>query len=409
MSQDGDPALASTDKGHRDARPATQIVEAGRRREWTHGVVNPPVYHASTCVFETLAEFDAAVANPDGGLYYGRRGTPTTWALEEALTALEPGAAGTKLFPSGVAAIATCLMATLNGGDHLLMVDSAYEPTRAFCDKVLKNLGIETSYYDPTIGAGIAGLMRPTTRAVFTESPGSLTFEVQDLPAIVAAAHARDAAVILDNTWATPLLLPAIGLGVDLAMQSLTKYVGGHSDLMMGAVTANARWLPRLKAATYRLGQCAAPDDAMLALRGLRTLPLRLERHQANALAVARWLERHPLVARVLHPALPDCPGHDLWQRDFKGASGLFSFVLKRGKRGDLPALVDHLAHFKMGFSWGGYESLILPVDPAGLRTVTRWQAPGPTLRLHIGLEDPADLIADLDQGLARYAAALAA
>ena len=390
-------------------RTATRLIEAGRRPEWTHGVVNPPVYHASTCVFSTLDAFDAAVRSPDSGLYYGRRGTPTQWALEEALTELEPGAAGTKIFPSGVAAINTALLATIQGsGDHLLMVDSVYEPTRTFCDKVLAPLGVETTYYDPSIGTGIAELFRPTTRAVFVESPGSLTFEVQDIPAIAEIAHARGAAVILDNTWATPLYLQAMPLGVDMSVQALTKYIGGHSDLMMGSVTANARWLPAMKAATYRMGQCASPDDAMLALRGLRTLQVRLERHQASGIKVAEWLAQHPLVERVIHPALPGCPGHELWKRDFKGATGLFSFVLNRGQRRDLPALVDNMRFFKMGFSWGGYESLILPTDPSSIRTATRWHTNHPMLRLHIGLEDPDDLISDLAQGLERYAAATA-
>ncbi|MCH8684774.1 cystathionine beta-lyase [Pedomonas mirosovicensis] len=390
-------------------RTATQVIEGGRRPEWTHGVVNPPVYHASTCVFPTLAAFDAALRNPGGGLFYGRHGTPTTWALEEALTRLEPGAAGTKLFPSGVAAISTALFATLKGGgEHILMVDSVYEPTRAFCDKMLAPLGVETTYYDPTIGAGIAELIRPNTRAVFTESPGSLTFEVQDLPAIAEVAHAHGAAVILDNTWATSLYQPSLPLGVDMCAQSLTKYVGGHSDLMMGAVTANEQWLGPLKAATARLGHCVGPDDAMLALRGLRTLDVRLERHHASGLRVAQWLAEHPLVERVIHPALPGCPGHELWKRDFKGATGLFAVVLNRGQRADLAAMVDHMHHFKMGFSWGGYESLILPINPASIRTATRWHTNHPMLRLHIGLEDPQDLINDLAQGLERYAAATA-
>lgn len=390
------------------SRPATLVVEGGRRPEWTQGVVNPPVYHASTCVFPTLAAFDAALRNPEGGLYYGRKGTPTIWALEEALTQIEPGAAGTKVFPSGVAAIATALLAVVKTGDHVLMVDSTYEPTRAFCDKMLKSMGVETTYYAPGIGAGIAELMQPNTRVVFTESPGSLTFEVQDLPAIAEVAHANGAAVILDNTWATSLYLPSIPLGVDMVVQAITKYVGGHSDLMMGSVTANTRWLPALKAATYRLGQCVGPDDAMLALRGLRTLAVRLERHYASGLKVAEWLAQHPLVERVLHPALPGCPGHEIWKRDFKGATGLFAFILNRGSRADLAAMVDHMHHFKMGFSWGGYESLILPIDPSSIRTATKWQTAHPMLRLHIGLEDPHDLISDLSQGLERYAAVTA-
>lgn len=397
----------SGDSGGSARRSATVIAQAGRRREWTHGIVNPPVYRASTCLFDTLADLDRAIADPDAGLYYGRRGTPTTWALQDALTELEPGAAGTKLFPSGVAAISAALLSVLKSGDHLLMVDSAYEPTRLFCDRTLRDLGIETTYYDPLIGADIAALFRPNTRAVFMESPGSLTFEVQDVPAIVAAAKASEIATLVDNTWATPLLFPAIGHGVDLSIQSLTKFVVGHSDVLMGSVTAGQAAWDRLKAATYRLGQSVSPDDAYLTLRGLRTLHARLERHERSALQIARWLADQPAVERVLHPALPGCPGHDLWRRDFRGSSSLFAMVLRRGRRADTAALVDGLAHFGMGFSFGGYESLILPVEPHRIRTARRWEAPGPLVRLHIGLEDPADLMADLEAGLARYQAAL--
>lgn len=396
-----------SDPGDDSRRPATRVAQAGRRREWTQGVVNPPVYRASTCLFETLADLDAAIADPDAGLYYGRRGTPTTWALEAALTELEPGAAGTKLYPSGVAAIAAALLTVAKTGDHLLMVDSVYEPTRLFCNGTLKNLGIETSYYDPMIGAGVAKLCRPNTRAIFLESPGSLTFEVQDVPAIVAVARERGIITILDNTWATPLLFPAIARGVDLSMQALTKYVVGHSDAMLGSVTAAPALWPQLKQTTYRLGQCVSPDDAYLGSRGLRTLHTRLQRHEASALRIATWLAEQPAVDRVLHPALPSCPGHEFWKRDFNGSSGLFAFTLKRGERRDCAPLVDGLRHFGMGFSWGGYESLVLPVEPHRIRTATRWDAPGQLIRLNIGLEDPDDLIADLDAGLARYEAAL--
>lgn len=386
----------------RDDRVATRVVHAGRRPEWTAGLVSPAVGHASTCVFPTLADLDAAMRNPDAGLYYGRRGTPTQWSLEAALTELEPGAAGTKLFPSGVAAIAAALLAVLESGDHLLMVDTAYDPTRQFCDQMLARLGVETTYYDPMVGSGIAALIRPTTRAIFMEAPGSLTFEVQDVPAIVAEAKARGIVTLLDNTWATPLLFPAMAFGIDLSAQSLTKYIGGHSDLMMGSVTAAPDAWTKLQRSTYRLGQCAAPDDAFLAARGLRTLPVRLARHGESGLQVARWLAGHPKVDRVLHPALPSCPGHAHWARDFNGASGLFGFTLKAGERRDMAAFVDGLAHFGMGFSWGGFESLILPVEPHRYRTATRWNAPGQLLRLSIGLEDPGDLIGDLDAGLAR-------
>jgi cystathionine beta-lyase len=382
--------------------PDTLVTHAGRRPEWTHGVVNPPVYRASTCLFDTLADLDAAIADPDAGLYYGRRGTPTQWSLETALTELEPGAAGTKLFPSGVAAISTALLALLKSGDHLLMVDSVYEPTRLFCDRTLKPLGIETTYYAPGIGAGIAALLRPNTRLVYLESPGSLTFEVQDVPAIVAAAKAAGAMTMIDNTWATPLLFPAMARGIDLSMQSLSKFVVGHSDVMMGAVTAAPTAWKALCDTVHRTGQCASPDDSYLALRGLRTLAVRMERHGRSSVEVARWLAGHPKIDRVLHPAFASCPGHDLWARDYRGASSLFAFTLKSGDRASVAPFVDGLKRFGMGFSFGGYESLVLPVEPHRIRTATRWDAPGQLIRLHIGLEDTADLIADLDAGLAR-------
>jgi cystathionine beta-lyase len=374
----------------------TRLVHAGRGERFVKGIVNPPVWRASTILFDSLAALDAAIAAPDAGLYYGRRGTPTQWALESALTEMEPGAAGTKLYPSGTAAIATALMACVKAGDHLLITDSAYEPTRLFAGRVLGRMGVEIGYYDPLIGGDIARLFRPNTRAILLESPGSLTFEVQDVPAIAA---------VFDNTWATALRFRPIDHGVDISVQALTKYVGGHSDLMMGAATANAALWPRLRQMTYRLGHCVAPDDAALALRGLRTLAVRLDRQEASALAVARWLDGHSAVAQVLHPALASHPGHALWQRDFRGATGLFAFVLKLGLRAHTAALIDHLAHFGIGFSWGGYESLILPSDVASCRSATEWRAPGPLLRLSIGLEEPADLIADLDAGLKRYMA----
>lgn len=383
----------------------TRLVHAGRDARFVKGVVNPPVWRASTILFDSLAALDAAIAAPDAGLYYGRRGTPTQWALETALTEMEPGAAGTKLYPSGAAAITTALFACVRAGDHLLITDSAYEPTRLVADRVLAKMGVEVGYYDPQLGAGIADVLRPNTKAILLESPGSLTFEIQDVPAITAAARAHGAVTIFDNTWATALRFQPLAHGCDISVQALTKYVGGHSDLMMGAATATAALLPRLKQATYRLGHCVSPDDAALALRGLRTLAVRLDRHEASALAVARWLESHAAVARVLHPALPSHPGHDLWRRDFTGSTGLFSIVLKQGERRHTAALIDGLAHFGIGFSWGGYESLILPSEITPIRSATGWDAPGPLLRLSIGLEDPADLIADLDAGLARYQA----
>ncbi len=390
----------------------TRLVHAGRRREWTHlgrrGIVNPPLWRASTVLFDSLAELEASNTAPEDGLNYGARGTPSQWALEEALTDLDPGGAGTRLYPTGVAALAAALLTVLKTGDHLLVTDSAYDPTRFIADRLLGPLGIATTYYDPLIGGGIAALVRPNTRAIVVETPGSLTFDVQDIPAIVAVAKAHNIATILDNTWATPLLFPSMAFGIDLSMQALTKYVGGHADVMAGSVTAAPEWWPRLKATTHRLGQFVSPDDCALALRGLRTMALRLRRHEASALEVATWLQSHPAVARVLHPALPDDPGHAIWQRDFKGASGLFGFTLKQGERAHTAALIDDLAHFGIGFSWGGFESLILPCSPNRTRTATRFDSPGPLLRLHIGLEDPADLIADLEAGLARYSAQFA-
>ncbi len=387
-----------------EGRIETILAEAGRRPEWTRGVVNPPVWRASTILFEDCAALAASNRrNEDGDLHYGRRGTPTQWALADALTALEPGAEGTMLYPSGVAAVACALLAILKPGDELLMVDSAYEPTRNFCRAVLAPMGIATRFYDPCIGAGIADLIGDATRAIFLESPGSLTFEVQDVPAIVAAARTRDIVTLIDNTWATPLFFPSIAAGIDLSIVACTKYVVGHSDAMLGSVTAGPGRYAALRRTTQLLGQHVAPDDAYLALRGLRTLAVRLRAHEAGALKVARWLATRPEVAQVLHPALAGCPGHDLWARDFKGASGLFSFVLDGGDAAARAALIDGLDHFGIGFSWGGYESLALPIDPAPLRSARAWRAAGPAIRLHIGLEHPDDLIADLDAGLARF------
>jgi cystathionine beta-lyase len=389
----------------KDGRSDTRLIQAGRRKEWTQGIVSPPVWHASTILFDSVADLEAAKPD-DGTLYYGRQGTPTTWALAEALTELEPGAAGTRLFGSGVAAIAVALMSVLKPGDELLMVDSAYAPTRIFCDDVLKRMGVVTTYYDPMIGAGIAGLIGERTRAIFLESPGSLTFEVQDVPAICAVAKARRITTLLDNTWATPLLFPAIAAGVDLTILSCTKYIVGHADAMLGSVTAAPdHWL-RLQRASRAFGQQAAPDDAFLAARGLRTLAIRLRQHEEAGLRIARWLKDQPQVGRVLHPALPDCAGHEIWARDFIGASGLFSFELRGGTSADRARLIDGLDHFGIGYSWGGFESLALPVDPERLRTAAPWRGEGPLVRLHVGLEDPDDLIEDLARGLAGYPAA---
>jgi len=392
-------------KHDEDIAADTRLVVAGRRKEWTQGIVNPPVWRASTMLFDDVAALRAAVKRPNDGLYYGRRGAPTQWSLAEALTELEPGAAGTTLHPSGTAAITTALLAVLAPGDELLMVDSAYEPTRAFCEGLLKRIGVTTRYYDPLVrGADIEALFSERSRAIFMESPGSLTFEVQDVPAIAAAAKARGVVSLIDNTWATPLLFPAISHGVDVSILSCTKYVCGHSDVMLGSVTAVPGLFETIRKTGQGLGHCVSPDDAFLAARGLRTMGIRLKAHEAAALEVARWLERQPQVAAVLHPALPGCPGHDLWQRDFSGAAGLFAFAI-RGDDAARVRLVDALRFFGIGFSWGGYESLALPIDPERLRTARAWVSPGPMIRLQIGLEDPRDLIADLAQALAKAGA----
>jgi len=396
-----------SDSDDQSLRPATKLVQGGRRPEWTGdprlggSIVNPPVWRASTILYDNIADLKARGASTHDKLYYGRRGTPTVWALADALTGLEPGAEGTLLYPSGVAANSAGLLAVLSPGDHLLMVDSAYEPTRAFCNGMLARMGVRTTYYDPLIGAGIEALIEPTTKLIFLESPGSLTFEVQDVPAITAIARARGVLTMLDNTWATPLLFPALAHGVDVAMMSLTKYAGGHSDVMMGSLTATKAVWPKLRQATYQLGQAVSPDDCAMVLRGLRTLDVRMARHGENGLKVAGWLAERPEVGRVLHPALPGDPGHTIWRRDFGGTSGLFGFTLKGVDEAARTRFIDALAHFGIGFSWGGYESLVVPSDPEKIRTATRWTDPDPLVRLSIGLEDPADLIADLTRGFA--------
>ncbi|HEX8527146.1 cystathionine beta-lyase [Allosphingosinicella sp.] len=379
----------------------TMLAGAGRRKEWTRGIVNPPVWRASTILFDSVEAMEAANPPRDGVLHYGRNGTPTTWALAEALTELEPGAAGTRLYPSGSAAVAGALLTALKGGDELLMVDSAYGPTRNLCDTVLRRFGVETCYYDPLVGRGIEALISERTRAVFLESPGSLSFEVQDVPGICEVARGRGLVTLIDNTWATPIFFPAIAAGVDFAILSCTKYVAGHSDLMLGSVTTTAEWLGKLDRTARALGQSAGPDDCWLAARGLRTLGVRLDRHQSSGLQIARWLAEQPQVARVLHPALADCPGHEFWKRDFRGSSGVFSFVLNGGDSAGRARLIEGLEHFGIGYSWGGFESLAIPADP--VRTAREWNGEGPLVRLQIGLEDPEDLIADLASGLARY------
>ena len=385
-----------------DKKPHTKLVTSGRRREWLGGMVNVPVSRTSTVLFDSVADLHAAYPPEHGRLAYGRHGTPTQWSLAEALTELEPGAAETALFPSGLAAVAMALTSVLSPGDELLMVDSAYGPTRIFCDTELKRLGIATRYYDPLASAeAVLALASQATRAIFLESPGSLTFEVQDVPGICALARERGIATLLDNTWATPWFFPALSHGVDLSILACTKYISGHSDVMLGSVTAAPEHWQRLNRTSAAFGQFVSPDDAYLATRGLRTLGVRLERHQENALTVARWLAEQPQIARILHPAFESCPGHELWKRDFNGSSGLFSFVLAGGDGAARDRLVDSLDLFGIGYSWGGFESLAVPADP--VRTAARAEWEGPLVRLQIGLEDPDDLIADLAGALSAY------
>src|SRR6185503_18903517 len=353
----------------RKLKQPTEIIEGGRRKEWRGKLVNVPVERASTILFDRVAELEGS--KPGLGTYrYGLQGTATHWALAEALTELEPGAAGTTLYSSGLAAITTPLLTLLSPGDELLVPDNVYGPTRRFCDTILKRFRVETRYYDPLVGARIGDLISDKTRAILLESPGSLTMEVQDVPAICAIARSRGVATLLDNTWATPLLFPAIASGVDVTILAATKYVGGHADVLLGSATATAEYFEPLQIATWDLGQSVSPDDAWLVSRGLRTMGVRLTRHEASALKIADWLKAQPRVGRVLHPALADCPGHELWKRDFKGSSGLFSFELKSASREQRNAFVDNLQLFGIGYSWGGFESLAIPVDP--VRTVTK-------------------------------------
>ena len=392
----------------KDCGAGTRLVAGGRRKEWTGRVVNPPVWRASTHLYPDCAALrEAKSDNSDGAFFYGRRGAPTQWALADALTALEPGAHGTVLYPSGVAAIAASLLAVLRPGDVLLVTDNAYDPSRSLADGLLKRIGVEPRYFDPLDVDGFAAHFCERTKAVLLESPGSLTMEVCDVPALAAIAREHGATVLLDNTWAGSLGFTALEHGCDIAIQALTKHVGGHSDLMMGSATAGERHYRRLRRTAQELGHVVSPDDAALALRGLRTMELRLERTAASALEIARWLQGREEVAHVLCPMLPGSPGHDTWQRDFTGGCGLFSFVLKGRDDAARCRLVDALELFGIGYSWGGFESLALPIDPATIRTATVWppanwdEANRFGIRLAIGLEDPADLIADLDRAFA--------
>lgn len=375
----------------------TRLVHAGRDPAEQHGFVNTPIYRGSTVLYPTTDD----LLHRRGRYSYGTKGTPTTEALENAWTELT-GAAGTVLAPSGLAAVTVALMSCLKAGDHLLMTDSVYRPTRIFCDGMLKKFGVETTYYDPEIGAGIEALIRPNTAAVLTEAPGSQSLEMQDIPAIAEVVHRHGAVVLMDNTWATPLLFPPHERGVDIAIEAGTKYLSGGSDLLLGLVSANQRCFRALRDTYDAFAMCPGPEDVFLGLRGLRTMALRLREHEKQALEMARWLAGRPEVAQVLHPALETFPGHEIWKRDFKGSSGLFSIVLKPCSDRALAAMLDGLGLFGMGYSWGGFESLVIPFDCATYRTATQWNPGGHALRFHIGLEDLDDLKRDLDAGFAR-------
>jgi len=390
MTEKHDPAL----------KPDTVLTHAGRDPGANRGYVNTPVYRGSTIVFPTLD----ALEDPTPRYDYGRTGNPSSAAVEDIVTELE-GAAGTLLAPSGLSAISLALMTVLKAGDELLVSDSAYQPTRRVSDGVLSRFGVAVRYYDPRLGARIADLFTDKTRAIFAESPGSLTFEVQDLPAIAAAARPRGIAVVVDNSWATPLFYRPLALGADIVVHAGTKMFVGHSDTMIGTASATPQWMKALKDTHLRLGLCASPDDCFITARGLRTLGVRMREHSAHSTEIAAWLEKQPGVARVIHPALLSHPDHAIWKRDFTGAGSVFSIELEPKTRTALAAMVDHLELFGMGWSWGGYESLALPIHPEKARSATKWSAAGPMLRLHIGLEAVEDIKADLAAGLARYRA----
>jgi cystathionine beta-lyase len=395
---------SSTGSGPANPQQAeTRLVTAGRDTKAQKGFVNPPVVHGSTVLYPTAEDLHAR----RGEFQYGRYGTPTTRALQDTLMALEgPQCAGVGIAPSGLAAISTALLAVLKAGDHFLVCDNVYRPSRNFCNGLLARYGVETTYFDPLIGGAIETLFKANTRAVLVEAPGSQSFEMTDIPAIADVAHARDALVIDDNTWATPLFHRSLDQGVDVSIQAATKYIGGHSDIMFGTISANANAWPMISATIAMLGVCAGPDDVFLALRGMRTLAVRLNQHYRSGVEMARWLASRPEVIRVLHPALESDPGHAIWKRDFTGASGLFSIVLKPAPQRAVDAMLDTVKLFGMGFSWGGFESLIIPFDCDSYRTATKWAPGGPALRLHIGLENVEDLKADLERGFAAFNAA---
>jgi cystathionine beta-lyase len=383
--------------------PATLASHLGRDPQRYLGAVNTPVFRASTILFRTVADLEQSARGEYEGISYGLHGLPTVKDLQSAVATIE-GAHAAFAVPSGLAATTLPLLALLKPGDHLLVTDSVYGPTRRFCDLHLTRLGVEVTYYDPLVGTAIESEMRPNTRIVFTESPGSLTFEIQDIPAIAAVAHAHGARVVMDNSWATPFCFPSFARGVDVSVHAATKYIGGHSDVLLGLILTNEATAPAMHRLWTDMGVTASSDDCFLGLRGLRTLPTRLARHQASALQVASWLATRPEVREVIYPALPGARGHALWQRDFTGATGLFAVVLQPVAKERIDAMLNGFSLFGMGWSWGGFESLAIPIWPEKVRTATRWDAGGPCLRLHIGLEDPEDLIADLAAGLARLA-----
>ncbi|WP_412500084.1 cystathionine beta-lyase [Vibrio cyclitrophicus] len=386
----------------------TKLITAGRDKKWTNGVVNPPVQRASTVVFNSVEEKRKATINrANKTLFYGRRGTTTHFAFQDAMVEVE-GGAGCALYPCGTAAISNAILSFVETGDHILMVDTCYEPTRDFCDTIMKKMGVETTYYEPTIGEGIQDLIKPNTKVLFTESPGSVTMEVQDIPTLARIAHEHDIIVMLDNTWAAGVNFSPFDFGVDILIQAATKYIVGHSDVMLGTAVANEKCWDQLREQSYLMGQCVSPDDAYLGLRGIRTLDVRLRQHAESSLKVAKWLESRPEVNHVRHPALESCPGHEFFKRDFTGGNGLFSFVLNNSNIKATTALLDGMTHFSMGYSWGGFESLILANEPSSfdsLRTVANPNFEGTLIRVHIGLEDVDDLIADLEAGLERYSA----
>ncbi|MBT5494374.1 MAG: cystathionine beta-lyase [Alphaproteobacteria bacterium] len=380
----------------------TKITHSGRHPFDHHGAVNPPVYHASTILFPTMKEY--AERGDTAKVRYGRRGTPTTFALEDALTALEgDAAAGTAIVPSGLAAITMSLMALVQTGDHILITDNSYGPTRNFSNGTLARFGVEAEYYDPGIGAGIEQLIRPNTRLIWLESPGSQTFEMQDVPAIVEVAKAKGVKTLIDNTWSGGYFYKPLAQGVDVSVQAGTKYIVAHSDVMLGSITSNEATHEQIYSSAQSFGACSGPDDIYLALRGLRTMGVRMPRHHESGLAIARWLQERPEVIRVMHPGLPQDPGHELWKRDFSGASGLFGFVVDSTNSDKAAAMLDGLKFYGMGSSWGGFESLLIPASPEKNRTATEWNPGGFTMRIHVGLEDIDDLIADLDAGFDRY------